>query len=69
MSSKIAALVEQAKAELVAEAKEELVSEIKVRIREIHSARKVLDMLETSYENRLREMETDLEEVLQIAHE
>ena len=60
--SMIKDLVVRAKTEIVSEMHDTMVDEIKTRIREIRAARKTLDMLEMSYNQRLVEMEADLRE-------
>ncbi len=60
--SMIKDLVVRAKTEIVSETHDTMVDEIKTRIREIRAARKTLDMLEMSYNQRLVEMEADLRE-------
>lgn len=56
-------LVVRAKAELIEETKDKKVAEIKVRLKEIISSRQTLDMLEKQYENRLIEIENEINSV------
>ena len=60
---KVKDLVVQAKKELISETQEKKVAEIKVRLREIISAKKTLEMLEKQYEERLVEIESEINAV------
>lgn len=60
---KVKDLVIQAKKELIYETQEKKVDEIKIRLSEIISAKKTLEMLEKQYEQRLVEIENEINSV------